>query len=86
MTDDLADLENRVLDDPENPDLHFAGRQTDVDEGDRASRGGARVGFGGYEDRQDWSRAAQMSDRLVELSPDSITHPRSGWSWHTGWL
>jgi tetratricopeptide (TPR) repeat protein len=32
------------------------------------------LALAGYEDRQDWSRAAQMSDRLVELSPDSIAH------------
>jgi tetratricopeptide (TPR) repeat protein len=32
------------------------------------------LALAGYEDRQDWSRAAEMSNRLVQLSPDNIGH------------
>src|SRR4029453_10835740 len=33
-----------------------------------------QLALAGYEDREDWLRAAQMADRLVELTPDSVTH------------
>jgi tetratricopeptide (TPR) repeat protein len=75
VTDDLADLENRVLDDPENPDLHLvlADKLMSMKATERVAEE-LELALAGYEDRQDWSRAAQMSDRLVELSPDSIAH------------
>ena len=75
VSDVLADLENQVLDDPENPDLHLelADKLMSMKETDRVSEE-LELALAGYEDRQDWSRAAQMSDRLVQLSPDSITH------------
>ena len=71
----LADLEDRVLDDPENPDVHLAmadglvaaGETTRVEEE-------LELALAGYEDREDWVRAAQMADRLVELTPDSVSH------------
>ena len=71
----LAELEDRVLDDPENPDVHLA-----MAEGLLAANETARVSeelelaLAGYEDREDWVRAAQMADRLVELMPDSVSH------------
>ena len=71
----LADLEDRVLDDPENPDVHLAmadGLQT-AGETDRVEEE-LQLALAGYEDREDWARAAQMADRLVELTPDSVTH------------
>jgi tetratricopeptide (TPR) repeat protein len=75
LSDDLADLENRVLDDPENPDLHLvlADKLMLMNEAGRVAEE-LELALAGYEDRQDWTRAAQMADRLVELSPDSITH------------
>jgi tetratricopeptide (TPR) repeat protein len=71
----LADLEERVLDDPENPDVHL-----DMAKGLLAAGEDSRVSeelelaLAGYEDREDWVRAAEMADRLVELTPDSVTH------------
>jgi tetratricopeptide (TPR) repeat protein len=71
----LADLEERVLDDPENPDVHL-----DMAEGLLAAGEDARVSeelelaLAGYEDREDWVRAAEMADRLVELTPDSVSY------------
>jgi tetratricopeptide (TPR) repeat protein len=71
----LADLEDRVLDDPENPDVHLAmanglmaaGETSRVEEE-------LQLALAGFEDREDWARAAQMADRLVELTPDSVSH------------
>jgi tetratricopeptide (TPR) repeat protein len=71
----LAELEDRVLDDPENPDVHLA-----MANGLMASGDSGRVeeeltlALAGYEDREDWVRAAEMADRLVELTPDSVSH------------
>jgi tetratricopeptide (TPR) repeat protein len=71
----LADLEERVLDDPENPDVHV-----DMADGLLAAGEDARVSeelelaLAGYEDREDWVRAAEMADRLVEVTPDSVTY------------
>jgi tetratricopeptide (TPR) repeat protein len=75
MTDSLADLENRVLDDPENPDVHLAlaEKLLSLGENDRVAEE-LELALAGFEDRQDWTRASQMADRLVELAPDSIGH------------
>ncbi|MFL5401641.1 MAG: hypothetical protein ACJ8BF_02360 [Gemmatimonadales bacterium] len=74
-SDALADLENRVLDDPENPDIHLelAEKLISLEETDRVVEE-LELALAGFEDRQDWPRAAAMVDRLVKLSPDSITH------------
>jgi tetratricopeptide (TPR) repeat protein len=75
VSDALANLENRVLDDPENPDIHLelAEKLISLDETDRVAEE-LELALAGFEDRQDWSRAAEMADRLVKLSPDSIAH------------
>jgi tetratricopeptide (TPR) repeat protein len=71
----LAELEDRVLDDPENPDVHLA-----MADGLMAAGETSRVeeelalALAGYEDREDWIRAAEMADRLVEVTPDSVSH------------
>jgi len=71
----LADLEERVLDDPENPDVHLA-----MAEGLLAAGEDSRVSeelelaLAGYEDREDWVGAAEMADRLVDLTPDSVSY------------
>ena len=73
--DTLADLENQVLDDPENPDVHLAlaEKLLAVGETDRVAEE-LELALAGFEDRQDWTRASEMSDRLVQLAPDSIGH------------
>lgn len=73
--DTLADLENRVLDDPENPDVHLAlaDKLLAMDETDRVAEE-LELALAGFEDRQDWGRASEMADRLVGLMPDSIGH------------
>ena len=71
----LADLEERVLDDPENPDVHLAmaeGLLAAGDDGRVAEE--LELALAGYEDREDWVRAAEMADRLVELTADSVAY------------
>ena len=71
----LADLEDRVLDDPENPDVHLAMADGLVAAGDMGRvEEELALALAGYEDREDWVRAAEMADRLVELTPDSVSH------------
>ena len=71
----LADLENQVLDDPENPDVHLAlaDKLLSMGESDRVAEE-LELALAGFEDRQDWNRASEMADRLVKLVPDSIGH------------
>jgi tetratricopeptide (TPR) repeat protein len=73
--DSLADLENQVLDDPENPDIHLAlaNKLLSMGEDHRVVEE-IELALAGYEDRQDWTRASEMSDRLVKLAPDSVGH------------
>jgi tetratricopeptide (TPR) repeat protein len=73
--DTLADLENRVLDDPENPDVHLelADKLLSLGESDRVAEE-LELALAGFEDRQDWTHASEMADRLVALMPDSIGH------------
>lgn len=73
--DSLSDLENRILDDPENPDIHLAlaEKLLSMGETDRVTEE-LELALAGYEDRQDWTRASEMADRLVQLAPDSIGH------------
>jgi tetratricopeptide (TPR) repeat protein len=73
--DSLEDLENRVLDDPENPDVHLelAEKLLAMGESERVSEE-LELALAGFEDRQDWGRASEMADRLVTLMPDSIGH------------
>ena len=73
--DSLADLENQVLDDPENPDIHLAlaNKLLSMGEDHRVAEE-IELALAGYEDRQDWTRASEMADRLVKLAPDSVGH------------
>jgi tetratricopeptide (TPR) repeat protein len=73
--DTLDELENQVLDDPENPDVHLAlaEKLLSLGETDRVAEE-LELALAGFEDRQDWGRASEMADRLVKLVPDSIAH------------
>jgi tetratricopeptide (TPR) repeat protein len=75
LGDTVAELENQVLDDPENPDIHLALAEKLLSQGetDRVTEE-LELALAGFEDRQDWGRASQMADRLVQLAPDSIAH------------
>jgi tetratricopeptide (TPR) repeat protein len=75
LGDTVAELENQVLDDPENPDIHLALAEKLLAQGetDRVTEE-LELALAGFEDRQDWGRASQMADRLVQLAPDSIAH------------
>jgi tetratricopeptide (TPR) repeat protein len=69
----LAELEDRVLDDPENPDVHVAMAKGLIAAGETGRVAEElELALAGYEDREDWGRAAEMANRLVEMVPDSV--------------
>jgi tetratricopeptide (TPR) repeat protein len=75
LGDSVAELENQVLDDPENPDIHLALAEKLLSAGETGRVAEElELALAGFEDRQDWTRASQMADRLVQLAPDSIAH------------
>ena len=73
--DDVAQLEDRIVDDPENPDLHRELADRLLLQGDlgRAAEE-LRLSLEGYERGEDWTGAAGIADRLVALEPDAILH------------
>jgi tetratricopeptide (TPR) repeat protein len=75
VADDLAELEGRIVDDPENPDLHreLADRLLLEGELTRAAEE-LRLSQAGYEAREDWAGASGIAGRLVALEPDAIHH------------
>jgi len=73
--EELTELEDRIANDPDNPDLHreLADRLLLVGELPRASEE-LRLSLEGYERAEDWAGAAGIADRLVALEPDAIHH------------
>jgi tetratricopeptide (TPR) repeat protein len=73
--DTIAELEERIIDDPENPDLHRELADQLLLSGDlpRAAEE-LRLSLRGYEGIEDWVGATGVADRLVALEPDAINH------------
>ncbi len=71
----VADLEGRILDDPDNPALH-----RELGEALLATTDAARgleeleLALEGYERREDWPPASRVADRLVGVAPDNIRY------------
>lgn len=74
-SDEVAALEDRIVDDPENPDLHreLTDRLMLAADLPRAAEE-MRLSLQGYERVEDWSGASAIADRLVALEPDAIHH------------
>jgi tetratricopeptide (TPR) repeat protein len=72
---DVADLETRILDNPDDPELHAQLADALVSGGDepRAAEE-LDLALEAYERAGDWAGAAAMADRLVILAPDVIRH------------
>jgi tetratricopeptide (TPR) repeat protein len=74
-SDELAELESRILDDPDDPDLHRELADRLLLQGDLSRAGEElRLSLLGYERGEDWQAAAGIADRLVALEPDAILH------------
>ena len=70
---ELAELEDRIADDPGNPELHreLADRLLLAGELGRAAEE-LRLALQADEDAEDWAGASGMAERLVALEPDAI--------------
>jgi len=73
--DEVTALENLIIDDPENPDLHreLADRLLLAGDLGRAAEE-LRLALESYERREDWIASSAIADRLVALEPDAILH------------
>jgi tetratricopeptide (TPR) repeat protein len=71
----ITELESRVLDDPDNPELHGELADRLLLSGER-SRGleELELALEGFERVENWRLAASIADRLVALSSDSIRY------------
>ncbi|HET8834968.1 MAG TPA: tetratricopeptide repeat protein [Gemmatimonadales bacterium] len=72
-TDDLSELEDRIVNDPDDPDLHreLADRLLLAGELPRAAEE-LRLSLEGYERAEDWPSAVGIAERLVAVEPDAI--------------
>jgi tetratricopeptide (TPR) repeat protein len=71
----IVELESHILDDPDNPELHL--RLADrLLSGGEPGRGleELELALDGYERQGEWPLAAEVSNRLVLLAPDTIRH------------
>jgi tetratricopeptide (TPR) repeat protein len=74
-TTEVVELEDRIADDPGNPDLHRELADHLLLGGDLARAAEElRLSLEGYETAEDWNGASGVADRLVELEPDAIHH------------
>ena len=72
---ELTALEDRIADDPDNPELHRELAERVLLLGDLSrGRDELDLALAGYEGLQDWAAAARISDLLVVLDPDGIRH------------
>ncbi|MGI9040529.1 MAG: tetratricopeptide repeat protein [Gemmatimonadales bacterium] len=71
----IMDLENRILDDPDDPELHRALGERLLPTGEELrALEELELALAGYEDRQDWSLALTVADRLVAVAPENIRY------------
>ncbi|MBA3257888.1 MAG: hypothetical protein H0T68_00285, partial [Gemmatimonadales bacterium] len=71
----IAELEGRVLDDPDDPDLHrrLADALLAGGEEGRALEE-LELALRGYEGSENWGSASQLANRLAHLAPDDVRH------------
>jgi tetratricopeptide (TPR) repeat protein len=74
-TTEVVELEDRIADDPGNPDLHRELADHLLLGGDLARAAEElRLSLEAYEAAEDWNGASGIADRLVALEPDAIHH------------
>jgi tetratricopeptide (TPR) repeat protein len=74
-TTEVVVLEDRIADDPGNPDLHRELADHLLLGGDLARAAEElRLSLEAYEAAEDWNGASGIADRLVALEPDAINH------------
>jgi tetratricopeptide (TPR) repeat protein len=71
----IADLEDQVLDDPDDPEPHRSLGEALIANGE-ALRGQEELelALAGYETREDWNKASGLIDELIRLEPNGVRY------------
>jgi tetratricopeptide (TPR) repeat protein len=71
----VAELESRILDNPDDPELHRQLAEALLAEGDEPrALEELELGLAAHEVREEWAEAARLATRLVVIAPDVIRY------------
>ena len=71
----ITDLEDRVLDDPEDPEAHRALGEALIAVGEQLrGQEELELALAGYESREDWSHAGDLIQELIRLDPNGVRY------------
>jgi tetratricopeptide (TPR) repeat protein len=71
----ISDLEDRVLDDPDDPETHRALGEALLAEGDQIrGQEELELALAGYEQREDWQHAGDLINELIRLDPNGVRY------------
>ncbi|MFN8650452.1 MAG: tetratricopeptide repeat protein [Gemmatimonadales bacterium] len=71
----ISELEDRVLDDPDDPDAHRALGEALLAAGEPLrGQEELELALAGYEQREDWPRASDIINELIRLDPNGVRY------------
>lgn len=71
----ISELEDRVLDDPDDPDAHRALGEALLAAGEPLrGQEELELALAGYEQREDWARASDIINELIRLDPNGVRY------------
>jgi tetratricopeptide (TPR) repeat protein len=71
----ITELEDRVLEDPDDPEAHRALGEALVGAGEQLrGQEELELALAGYESREDWSRASDLVQVLIRLDPNGVRY------------
>jgi tetratricopeptide (TPR) repeat protein len=71
----ISDLEDRVLDDPDDPETHRALGEALLADGDQIrGQEELELALAGYEQREDWQHAGDLINELIRLDPNGVRY------------
>jgi tetratricopeptide (TPR) repeat protein len=71
----IADLEDRVLEDPDDPEAHRALGEALLATGEPLrGQEELELALAGYEGREDWQRASDLVNELIRLDPNGVRY------------
>jgi tetratricopeptide (TPR) repeat protein len=71
----IADLEDRVLEDPDDPEAHRALGEALLASGEQLrGQEELELALAGYEGREDWHRASDLVNELIRLDPNGVRY------------
>ncbi|HWA16389.1 MAG TPA: tetratricopeptide repeat protein [Gemmatimonadales bacterium] len=71
----ISELEDRVLEDPDDPEAHRALGEALLAEGDQIrGQEELELALAGYEQREDWQHAGDLINELIRLDPNGVRY------------